>query len=171
MEVPHTGVVVTTACRRTVSLAVAALLIAPLAHADVVFEINDPATGEPLSDLTVTIVAPNGELSEETTAADGTVVLPEAEGSGWTARYIHDGRTYTAAGVAAEGADEGGAARVLIGVLSGLGAVGLAAAAGSDDSARSVAGGGGWRGFNLHSDGQRQRDPDRQSGLDHRRAR
>lgn len=143
MDVSHTGIGATVRCRPAVSLAAVLLLVAPVIHADVVFEINDPATGDPLGDQTVTIVSPDGDLSEQTTGADGIIVLPDAAGSGWTARFIHDGRTYTTAGIADGEADEGGRSRVLIGVLSGLGAVGLAAAAGSDDSARSIEGGGG----------------------------
>lgn len=136
MEVRRSGV------RLSALAALAFSAAGSTAMADVLFQINDPATGEPLADHTIRITAPDGSLSEETTRRDGTVRLDDAEGSGWSASYIVDGRTYTAAGVTEDEA-EGSRSGVLIGVLAGLGAVGIAASAGSDDSPPSETGGGG----------------------------
>jgi hypothetical protein len=137
MEVRRSGVTLSASRGLTAAAVLALGAMSATATADVLFQINDPATGAPLADQTIRITAPDGQLSEETTNRDGSVRLPDAEGSGWTASYIVDGRTYTAAGIASSESAEGRGSGVLIGVLAGLGAVGIAASAGSDDSAPS----------------------------------
>ena len=107
-----------------VLLSLALPLAGTMVAADVRFQINHPSTGDPLTGQSVTIVSPAGEESTAVTDGDGEVELAGAEGNGWTARFTVEGRTYTAAGAPVAEADS----KVLLGVLTGLGAVAVGAA-------------------------------------------
>jgi hypothetical protein len=108
------------------------------ALADVRFQINHPATGNPLPGHAVTIVAPGGAQTAAVTDADGAIELTEADGDGWTARFTVEDRTYTAAGTAVAA----GGSSVLLGVLTGLGAVAVGAAVTDSDSDKNLSDGG-----------------------------
>jgi hypothetical protein len=123
-------------------LALATFAISSAANAVVQFAITNPG-GQSLPGQTVTVFPPDGgdpfEASDDDN--DGIIILPNAEGPGWVARYSVNGQMMSATGqvvTATMASTTGGAAaaagNTMWGVVAGIGLITAGAIANGDSS-------------------------------------
>lgn len=124
---------------------VAAFLASAIANAAVQFNITDPATGDSLPGQTVMIFPPGDEEPFEATDDDddGIILLPDADGAGWTARYTVNGRVNSVTGQVVTASAGGGSSVPLWQPIVGAAVIAAAVTADDNDGESTTTGGGG----------------------------